>query len=272
MIKHKTGLPVIIIAVACLLILPGPGHCFPLTITDASGRPVTLDRPPRRAVSLVPSITEIIRALEAGKTLKGITCHDADSTSDNTGIVIVGGFAHPDADIIAALDPDIIFISDIHQAIKDRFSDSPCPVIYYKINTIADSLETIHRLGLIFNKKEKAEAIVAAIRADLELIDRKTALIPENKKQRVIRLMGEKTAVTPGADSFQNEMIRAAGGISHAVDQNGAAIPVSKEQWLNFDPQVIYGCNGTGRASEAFFNHGFWRPYPSYHYCLGVFW
>ena len=43
---------------------PAPATVYPLTLTDDAGREVTLDAAPQRIVSLAPSNTEIVCALE----------------------------------------------------------------------------------------------------------------------------------------------------------------------------------------------------------------
>ena len=48
--------------------------------------------------------------------------------------------------------------------------------------------------------------------------------------------------MTPGSDSFQNDLIRLAGGIPPDFGRKGGVITVSKEEWQAFNPEVIYGC------------------------------
>ncbi|MEW6077134.1 MAG: adenosylcobinamide amidohydrolase [Thermodesulfobacteriota bacterium] len=258
--KHPAGFPRIWIwfPTIVLTLLALPAFSLPVTITDADDRPVTITRAPQRVVSLVPAVTEIIAAIGAGEAVKGITCHDADSIAGGN-VTTVGGFASPDLEIIASLNPDIIFISDLHPSVKDRWKNSPCPVVCFPISSIADSLEVIDQLGRIFDRQNQAGAVIRGIHEDIDLIAKKTARIPPRERRRVIRLMGDKAVMTPGQGSFQNEMIRAAGGIAHAIDRNGTVIPVSVEQWRAFDPQVIYGCDGDERVAAAFFNLPGWK-------------
>ncbi len=256
--KKLTRPTAVIIIWLFMIAAPTPGGCFSDTILDVNFQPVEIDKPFQRAVSLVPSITEIIFALGARGALKGITYHDADLDPDHK-MTVVGGFSSPSLDTIAALAPDIIFLSDMHLAVEERFADTGIPVLFLETGTLAKSFETIHQLGLLLGKKEKAAQIINRIKADLDLIARKTAGIPEKDKQRVIRLMGKKTIMTPGLDSFQNEIIRAAGGLPHGIERNGAVIPVTRDQWQSFDPQFIYGCKGDDRTAAAFFKLTGWK-------------
>jgi adenosylcobinamide amidohydrolase len=64
--------------------------------------------------------------------------------------------------------------------------------------------------------------------------------------------------MTPGNDSFQNEIIRAAGGIAPDFGKAGKVVPVTREEFMAFNPQVVYGCGddlttaGTQLESEGF--------------------
>lgn len=248
----------VIILLLFTIAAPMPGGCFSGTIIDVNLQPVSIDKPFQRAVSLVPSITEIIFALGARESVKGITYHDADLDPDGH-ITVLGGFSSPSLDEIAALEPDIIFISDMHLAVKERFADSGIPVVFLETKTLAKSFETIHKLGHVFGKEKTARRMIDKIKADLDLVARKIAGIPQKDRQRVIRLMGRKTVMTPGRDSFQNEVIRAAGGITHDIERNGTVIPVDRDRWQSFDPQFIYGCKGDDRTAATFFKLSGWK-------------
>jgi iron complex transport system substrate-binding protein len=54
-----------------LVLLPSPAPA--LTLTDQTGREVSLPAPPRRIVSLVRSVTEVLFAIAAQDRLAGVT-------------------------------------------------------------------------------------------------------------------------------------------------------------------------------------------------------
>jgi adenosylcobinamide amidohydrolase len=65
--------------------------------------------------------------------------------------------------------------------------------------------------------------------------------------------------MVPGDDSFQNEMIRAAGGIAPVLGKSGPAVEMTKEEWLRFDPQAVYGCGGHVRRTDPLFEQPGWK-------------
>ncbi|GAB6192044.1 helical backbone metal receptor [Desulfocastanea catecholica] len=229
---------------------------WPVTFTDSSGTQITLDTVPRRVVSLVPSITEIVLGLGGADALVGITSHSLlpPKTADKE---IIGGFFRPDLDRVAGLQPDVIFYADLHEEQVTRFRDKAI-LIRLTPRTIAESFEQIRLLGRIFNKEAKGAAIITEQQRQLEVIALKVAKIPAAERQRVIRLMGDEPFMVPGDDSFQNEYIRAAGGIAPKFGANGNSIPITLAQWQQFNAQVIYGCGSPDQALAALQQPG-WR-------------
>jgi ABC-type Fe3+-hydroxamate transport system substrate-binding protein len=85
-------------------------------LVDDLGTPLDLARPPRRVVSLVPSLTETV-AVSAPGLLAGATdycTHPQDLT-----VTRVGGSKYPDLDRVRALEPDLVLAN----AEENRLSD-----------------------------------------------------------------------------------------------------------------------------------------------------
>ena len=228
-------------------------HAYPIAFTDSSGRNVIISQRPQRVVSLVPAITEIIFSVGGGDAVNGITYHSS-YPPEVSQKKIIGGFFQPAIEQIRKLQPDVIFYSPLQRQVKASFNDETCRLIHLHTDSIARSFENIRLLGRIFNQADAAEALVAKIRAELELVNEKISRIPAAQHKRVVRLMGLDPLTTPGDDSFQNQMIRAAGGIPPLWGKNGKIVPVTQKEWLRFNPQVIYGCGGDRGAVLKFFD------------------
>jgi len=235
-----------------------PGFCFPKEFVDASGSRVAIKAPPSRVVSLVPTITEIIFSIGAGDVVGAITYHST-YPPETAGKPIVGGFFSPSLDAIEAIQPDLIFLSSHHRGIRERFGDIGCTFVNLDTKSLKDNYRNIDVLGRIFNKQEKAEKLKSQIRDELQIVHRKVAKILASERKRVIRLMGRDRVMTPGDDSFQNEMIRAAGGIPPELGKNGSIVAITREEWVKFNPQVIYGCGGDRETAEKFFGRPGWK-------------
>jgi len=81
------------------------------TIIDATGRELSFPSPPKRVVSLIPSITEALFDLGLRDVVVGISqfCnHPADEVKQKPR---VGGQKNPDYAKIQALNPDLIILN-----------------------------------------------------------------------------------------------------------------------------------------------------------------
>jgi ABC-type Fe3+-hydroxamate transport system substrate-binding protein/adenosylcobinamide amidohydrolase len=261
LMKTKKRFNILILSSFILLAIfcsKAPAFSYPVTLTDAQGNKITVNEKPSKVVSLVPSITEIIFKIGAGDAVRAVTYHDTHPPEAATK-EIVGGFFSPSLKAIKAMRPDVIFYSRFHKQIKDKLGHGKCQLINLETDSMADSYKNIRILGRIFNKEDEAKKVVDRIKNELQIITKKVARIPQSKRKRVIRLMGRDEVMTPGDDSFQNEMIRAAGGIPPALGKKGNIVVITKEEWIRFNPQVIYGCGGDRETARKFFDRPGWK-------------
>jgi len=238
--------------------LSSPALSYPLKFTDSGGNNITIDKNPEGVVSLVPSITEIIFKIGAGDSVKAVTYHDT-YPGEAGSKEIVGGFFSPSLKAIESVQPDIVFYSRLQKKVMEKFGSGKHKLINLETDSISNSYKNINLLGKIFNKEENAAGIADEIKNRLKIIEKKVSKIPGSERKRVLRLMGRDPVMTPGDDSFQNEMIRAAGGIPPVLGKKGNIVVITKEEWLKFNTQVIYGCGGDRETAKKFFNRPGWK-------------
>jgi adenosylcobinamide amidohydrolase/ABC-type Fe3+-hydroxamate transport system substrate-binding protein len=239
--------------------LHAPGvWAYPIAFEDSAGKQIVINQRPQRVVSIVPSVTEMILRIGAGDALQAVTYHDV-SPSVAALKDRVGGFFSPSIEKIKAKQPDVIFLSGLQKEVEVAFQDTNCILIDLETRTISDSYEQLNLLGRIFDREAEANQLVQDIQAQLDVMAKKVAKIPEAKRKRVMRLMGREQVMTPGADSFQNDMIRRAGGIPPDFGKKGAIVPVTLAEWTAFNPQVLYGCGGDRQAAQRLLDQPGWR-------------
>lgn len=231
----------------------------PTDFKDVAGRIHKFEHPPAKVVCLVPSATELLFRIGAGDAVCGVTYHDVYPPQAATKPV-VGGFFAPSVERIAALQPDVIFLDDIHNDVAGAFAgNSPTRLVELCLDTFDDFYRTVRLLGRIFDRNRAAADLIHEIKAGFSHTAERIAAIPADQRKRVLRLMGRDQVMTPGEDSFQNEMIRLAGGIPPALGKRGDIVPVTLEEWQTFNPQVIYGCGGDREVAMAMLDRPGWR-------------
>ncbi|MDU9047355.1 MAG: adenosylcobinamide amidohydrolase [Candidatus Electrothrix sp. Rat3] len=231
-----------------ILLLSGTawGADFPLRFQDSGEKEIILKATPQRVVSFVPSVTEMLLRIGAGDRVKGITYHSV-LPPEAAGKEIIGGFLKPDLDKVAKLEPDLIFYADLHKELIQPFAGK-ATLVELSPSSLEQSFAQLDLLGRMFNCEDRAARIIAEEQRQLAVIADKTARIPVEERQRVMRFMGRDTLMAPGDDSFQNDYIRAAGAIAPEFGKTGNIISVSLEEWQKFNPQVLYACGGDLKA------------------------
>jgi len=233
-------------------------------ITDDAGQKLDFPTPPTKVVSLLPSATEIICALGAGEALAGVTHHDRHLPC-LAGLPIVGGAFSPRFEVINALKPDLLIVAprDFERAKAGRGKASYPILVWSDGVRLKDSETRIAWLGQIFQRTAEAKKVVETNNEQLRTIAKKVAPIPTDQRPRVMRLMLTPGGLlTPGRDSFMNEMIAAAGALTPDF---GAEIfvPVTLEKWLEFKPDLVFGCGSDHGELVDFLKQDQWREVPA---------
>lgn len=115
------------------------------TVHDDMGIAVDLPRPPRRVVSLVPSLTESV-ATSLPEVLVGAT--EWCTHPDGLDVPRVRGTKNPDLAAIAALRPDLVLANKEENRELDvrRLREAGIPVWVTVIETVPQALSSLRRL------------------------------------------------------------------------------------------------------------------------------
>ncbi len=102
-----------------LLSLAAAAHANPLTVTDDSGLQIPFDVPPRRIISLAPSITELAYAAGLGDRMVAVTAY-SDFPEAAKKLPQVGDAFRLNWENIIALKPDLVLAWESGLSARDR--------------------------------------------------------------------------------------------------------------------------------------------------------
>lgn len=204
-----------------------------------AGRPPAGDY--RRIVSLAPSLTETLYALELGDRVVGVTrfCRYPPEVADKPE---VGGFLDPNLETIVALEPDLVVMLTEHKASPALAElGPPCLVVSHK--TVDDIVASIETIGRTCRRKAKAAKLADEIRATVQRVARLTADLPQpSVLVAVDRPRGTgriEDVYVAGNDGFFSRIIELAGGRNALADDLPAFPAMSAEGILEVNPEVI---------------------------------
>ncbi len=227
-----------VVAVGIMLFNPPPGACRDSrTAVDQVGRTVTFPAHPQRVISLAPSITEIVFAIDRGACLKGATLYSDYPEAAQT-LSKVGSYVHLDLEKIVALEPDLcIAVKDGNpKQTADRLSSLGIPV--YAVNPVdLDSvISTVKLIGSLLNAEARAAQVVNDMETRVRRVE--SLVATTTVRPRVFFQIGISPIVSAGRDTFIHGLIERAGGINLAAD--AVAYPrFSREQFLGLAPEII---------------------------------
>lgn len=194
---------------------------FPLEAVDAQGVRVRVERRPQRIVSSGPVVTEILFAVGAGDRVVAVSdqCNYPPQVQQ---LSRVGGFFSPSVEKTLAAEPDLVIGSrgnppDFLSAIRA----SGCPVFTVDPRTLEDIFTVIQQIARLAGNETNGTKLVSDLKARLAAVGDKVKGVPESRRPTVFIFLQVEPIWTAGADTFQDDVIRAAGARNAAGRLHG---------------------------------------------------
>jgi iron complex transport system substrate-binding protein len=243
MAAHKTSL----IAVAWLLLAAA----------------VAVQTPPQRIVSIVPSVTEMLFAMEAGPRVVGVSNFDRFPPEAATRPK-VGGLVDPDIEQIIALKPDLVVVYGTQTDLRTQMERASIPIFLYQHSGLPDITATIRELGVRVGNAKESAALADRIEAEVADVRRRVANRPRPRTLLVFGRDAEtlRGIYASGGIGFLHDMLEAAGGVNVFADVTRQSIQTTSELAVARAPEVIVEI-GTDTASSKARNLRAWDALPS---------
>lgn len=213
-----------------------------VTVTDDFGESVTIRGVPQRIVSLAPSNTEILYAIGLENRIVGVTDYcDYPAAADKPK---VGGYSSISIEKVLAADPDLVFAAPGNtEDVINRLRTLGLTVVSLNPETIDDVLKDIELVGRATGQEQQAAACVEELQERISAVTEKTEGPAE--KPSVAHIVWYDPIWVSGSGTFQDEVIRMAGGVNAFGSVEGWSI-VSLEEFITADPEYIIVNSGTG--------------------------
>ena len=170
---------------------------------DQMNNTILLSDTPKRIVSLVPSITELLVDLGLENNLIGITKFCVEPSYLKSKIQIIGGTKNLNIDKIQKLAPDFIIANKEENIESDILELKKFTIVWVSdVKTIDDNFDLINQLGSIFDKKKESVNIINSTKS----IFNKT-LNFNNKNKKVLYLIWKNPYMSIGRDTFIHNIL-----------------------------------------------------------------
>jgi iron complex transport system substrate-binding protein len=212
-----------------------PGGAYPVTVGG-----VTLPQRPARIVSLSPSATEMLFAINAGPQV--VAVDDQSDFPANAPKTELSGFK-PSAEAIAAKNPDLVVVSDDIDKIVDQLTKLKIPVFQTAAaKQLTDTYAEIGQLGTLTGHQADASALNERMKTQ---IDKIVQGVPKRPTPLSYYYELDPTFYSVTSKTFVGSIFARFGmtNVADAADPGGAkgGYPqLSQETLLKADPDMIF--------------------------------
>lgn len=216
--------------------MPFMANVAPRTFVDDLGRKLYLAQPPKRIVSLAPSITEMLFVLSLDQEIVGVTefCNYPSAALDKPKV----GYAQPNLESIVALRPELIVApkSFLRVDLLNRLEQLKIPTMLLDAQTVEDILRHIQLLGRMVGRVPESLKVTETIRQQMTVL---TARLAGRPRPTLLFVINSDPLITVGPGSYIHQLIELAGA-RNAAESAGTAYPrLSIEEVLRQNPEFL---------------------------------
>lgn len=224
-------------AAACSSPSPAVNSTPSRIFTDELGRKIKIAFPPQRIVSLAPSVTEVLFALDLGNRVVGVTSY-CDFPAEAKTKEKLGDTLHPNLERLIALKPDLIIITTASQLEKlmQQLGELNIPIYVTNPRTVGEVVTSIRKIAAATGAAAKAEEIASEMDRRIANVERRVKELP---KPRVLYVLQTAPLITTGRNTFINDLINLAGGESISASETADYPQLSRETAIARAPEVI---------------------------------
>ncbi len=207
------------------------------TFTDQLGRDITINYPPQRIVSIVPSQTELLFELGLDQEVIGITkfcIHPIEKFATRTK---VGGTKKLLIEKIRALKPDLI-IGNKEENTQEEIEllIEEFPVWMSDISHLEDAMLAITQIGELVNREPEAAYLNHLIHAGFT--DLQTLAVSKNINKNVAYLIWKDPYMFAGRDTFIDDILRKIGLANVVLQKRYPELNIA--QLVTLEPQLVF--------------------------------
>ena len=176
------------------------------SFTDHLNRTISINYPPKRIVSLVPSQTELLFELGLSQEIVGITKFCVHPAAQFKMKTKVGGTKKLNIELIRSLQPDLIIGNKEENTAEDiALLEQEFPVWISDVHNLEEAMHTISQIAEIVNREPEAAYLNHLINAGFT--DLQTLALQLGIDKRVAYVIWKDPYMLAGKDTFISDLL-----------------------------------------------------------------
>jgi len=204
---------------------------------DGLGREVVLPVPPRRIVSLVPSITEALFAMGLGAAVAAVTRYCVEPAERVASVPKIGGTKNPDLDAILRLHPDLVVASaeeNVREHVE-RLLGAGVTVYISLPHTVRRAITELRDLARLCGASAAAEDWLRPAEACLDLLEGR----PRPRSVRYFCPVWRRPYMVAAPQTYMSDLLRVCGGENVFGEGPARYYAVELAEAMARDPELI---------------------------------
>lgn len=205
--------------------------------TDQLGKEVTINYPPKRVISVVPSQTELLFELGLNAEVIGITKFCVHPASQFKAKTKVGGTKKLNIELIRSLQPDLIIGNKEENTKEDiELLSAEFPVWMSDIYNLEDAMKTITQIAELVDRQPEAAYLNHLINAGFT--DLQTLALQMGIDQKVAYVIWKDPYMLAGKDTFINDILMKIGLTN--VTRESRYPEIAMEELAALKPDLVF--------------------------------
>jgi len=216
--------------------MPFMANIAPRTFVDDLDRKLYLAKPPKRIVSLAPSITEILFAIGLDEEIVGVTdfCNYPPAALTKPKVA----YSQPNLEVLVALEPQLVLAPPtfLRADVLAKLEQLKIPTFIIESQTVEAIFGHIQLLGRMVGRASEANAFAANLRKQVMALTKK---VEGRARPTLLYVLNSEPLITVGPGSFIHHLIELAGG-RNAAERTSAPYPrLTMEEVLTQNPDIL---------------------------------
>ncbi|MDE2369157.1 MAG: ABC transporter substrate-binding protein [Burkholderiales bacterium] len=227
-----------LVGLAALLVAAAAGAQY--RVRDDLGREVRFDAAPARVVSMLPSITEIVCALDECRRLVGTDSY-SNWPPEVVSLPKAGGLDDAQVERIVALHPDLVLLSGSAR-VTDRLAQLGVRTFAIQTDRYADIARSIALVAQALGVPARAQPLQAQVEREVDAVAQaaKAAYGARHAQGPSVYFEVDESPYAAGPTSFIGELLSRLGARNIVPASLGPFPRINPEFVVRADPDVIF--------------------------------